>query len=175
MPIRDIGARKGRVYRKIAYGPLLDVFMIDMRSYRDESWNKGDDHRGWILGAEQLAWLKRELAASRATWKVIAADLPIGLVSLDAVALGMGRPTGASTRSPIFSRRSSAPASATSSGSPPTCTTPPRIITIRTGRNSRISSRSGSSSPGPLHAGTWGPGELDNTFGPGRDVPELVQ
>ena len=27
----------GRVYRKIAYGPLLDVFMIDMRSYRDST------------------------------------------------------------------------------------------------------------------------------------------
>ena len=92
MPIPDIGARQGRVYRKIAYGPLLDVFMIDMRSYRDETWNKGNDHRGWILGAEQLAWLKRELAASRATWKVIAADLPIGLISLDAVALGDGPP-----------------------------------------------------------------------------------
>jgi len=26
--------RAGRVYRKIGYGPLLDVFMIDMRSYR---------------------------------------------------------------------------------------------------------------------------------------------
>ena len=43
MPIRDIAAQDGRIYRKIAYGPLLDVFMIDMRSYRDHSWNKGDD------------------------------------------------------------------------------------------------------------------------------------
>ena len=24
----------GRIYRKISYGPLLDVFMLDMRSYR---------------------------------------------------------------------------------------------------------------------------------------------
>lgn len=46
MLIRDIGARKGRVYRKIAYGPLLDVFMIDMRSYRDDSWNNSDDRHG---------------------------------------------------------------------------------------------------------------------------------
>ncbi len=36
------------------------------------------------LGATQLAWLKRELLRSRATWKVIAADLPIGLFSEDA-------------------------------------------------------------------------------------------
>lgn len=31
----DRGAdRAGRIYRKISYGPLLDVFMLDMRSYR---------------------------------------------------------------------------------------------------------------------------------------------
>ena len=30
---RDAG-RSRRVYRKISYGPLLDVFMLDMRSYR---------------------------------------------------------------------------------------------------------------------------------------------
>ncbi len=61
MPIRNTLAQQGRVYRRIGYGPLLDVFMIDMRSYRDGSWNKGDDHAGWIFGREQLAWLKREL------------------------------------------------------------------------------------------------------------------
>jgi alkaline phosphatase D len=33
-----------------------------------------------ILGALQLAWLKAALAASHATWKVIAADMPIGLL-----------------------------------------------------------------------------------------------
>ena len=33
-----------------------------------------------ILGAEQLAWLKRELAKSSATWKIIASDMPLGLV-----------------------------------------------------------------------------------------------
>ena len=27
-------AEPGRIYRKISYGPLLDVFMLDMRSYR---------------------------------------------------------------------------------------------------------------------------------------------
>src|SRR5690606_39811561 len=32
-----------------------------------------------FLGQELLVWLKRELHASRATWKVIAADMPIGL------------------------------------------------------------------------------------------------
>src|SRR5207237_6931924 len=83
----------GRIYRRIGYGPLLDVFLIDMRSYRDSSWNKRDDRSdSFILGPAQLAWLKRELAASDAIWKVIAADLPIGLISEDAIALGNGPP-----------------------------------------------------------------------------------
>src|SRR5215471_9940955 len=59
IPIREIPEQQGRVYRRIGYGPLLDVFMIDMRSYRDNTWNKGEEHDGWILGREQLAWLKR--------------------------------------------------------------------------------------------------------------------
>jgi alkaline phosphatase D len=93
MPIRETPERAGRVYRKISYGPLLDVFLIDMRSYRDSTWNKRDDKSDtFILGREQLAWLKRELLASNATWKVIAADLPIGLISEDAIALGDGPP-----------------------------------------------------------------------------------
>src|SRR5260370_8351444 len=89
MPIREIPAQAGRVYRKISYGPLLDVFLIDMRSYRDSTWNKREDRSDtFILGAAQLAWLKRELAASDASWKVIAADLPIGLVIEHAIPLG---------------------------------------------------------------------------------------
>jgi hypothetical protein len=28
-----------------------------MRSYRDSTWNKGDDRDSFILGATQLAWL----------------------------------------------------------------------------------------------------------------------
>ena len=91
--MRAVPAQDGRIYRKIAYGPLLDVFMIDMRSYRDSTWNKRDDHsETCILGATQLAWLKRELVASDATWKVIAADMPIGLFSEDGIALGDGPP-----------------------------------------------------------------------------------
>ncbi|WP_158669212.1 alkaline phosphatase D family protein [Bradyrhizobium guangdongense] len=166
MPIRDVGARKGRVYRKIAYGPLLDVFMIDMRSYRDETWNKGDDRRGWILGAEQLAWLKRELAASRATWKVIAADLPIGLISLDAVALGDGPPD----------RREHEIADLLASIKRAGIR---NIVWLTADMHYTAAHYYDPSKAqfqdfepfwefvsGPLHAGSWGAGELDDTFGP---------
>ena len=95
-----------RVYRKVAYGPLLDVFFIDMRSYRGPNTDNAQKEPGpetVFLGREQLDWLKRELMASRATWKVIAADMPLGLIVYDdapkkkgseAIAQGDGPPLG---------------------------------------------------------------------------------
>jgi alkaline phosphatase D len=92
MPMRETPAEAGRIYRKVAYGPLLDVFLLDMRSYRTAVVEDGS--AAAILGPVQLAWLKRELMNSQATWKIIAADLPIGVVSSDAVAMGDGPARG---------------------------------------------------------------------------------
>ncbi|RMT40148.1 Tat pathway signal sequence domain-containing protein [Pseudomonas syringae pv. solidagae] len=61
---------------------MLDVFVLDMRSYRAGNDANLADKPGpttAFMGREQLDWLKRELNASRAQWKVIAADMPIGL------------------------------------------------------------------------------------------------
>ncbi|WP_420032442.1 alkaline phosphatase D family protein [Streptomyces sp. cg28] len=78
------GDKDGRVYRVLRQGPLLDVFVLDMRTYRNaNSPDRQPDDATGILGAEQLAWLKRELSRSRATWKVIASDMPLGLVVTD--------------------------------------------------------------------------------------------
>ena len=85
-PIRYTPAEPGRVYRKIAYGPLLDVFFIDLRSYRGPNGPSMETEMtpaSRILGETQAEWLKSELAASRATWKVIASDMPIGLIVWD--------------------------------------------------------------------------------------------
>jgi alkaline phosphatase D len=167
MPIRATQAQEGRVYRKIGYGPLLDVFLIDMRSYRDSSWNRRDD-RGdcFILGSAQLAWLKRELAASDATWKVIAADLPIGLISADAIALGDGPPERRECEIAdllSFMKRAGVR----------------NTIWLTADMHYTAAHRYDPSRAvfqdfepfwefvsGPLHAGTFGPNELDNTFGP---------
>ncbi|MGW4230823.1 alkaline phosphatase D family protein [Streptomyces sp. NPDC004980] len=75
---------EGRMHRVVRHGPLLDVFVLDMRSFRNANspGRQPDDTTG-ILGAEQLTWLKRELSQSRAVWKVIAADMPLGLVVPD--------------------------------------------------------------------------------------------
>ncbi|EGX58703.1 alkaline phosphatase [Streptomyces zinciresistens K42] len=89
-PISTLRRPEGRVYRVVRHGPLLDVFVLDMRTYRNANSanNQPADAEG-VLGAEQLAWLKRELASSRAVWKVIASDMPLGLVVPDS---GDGRP-----------------------------------------------------------------------------------
>ena len=71
-----------RVYRKISYGPLLDVFVIDMRNYRGPNTYNLQTEKGpetAFLGEEQMNWLKQELKNSKAVWKVISADMPIGL------------------------------------------------------------------------------------------------
>ncbi|MFJ5305029.1 alkaline phosphatase D family protein [Streptomyces sp. NPDC088350] len=79
------GAKEGRVQRVMRHGPLLDVFVLDMRTYRNaNSPDKQTVDPQGILGREQLDWLKRELSRSRAVWKVIAADMPLGLVVPDA-------------------------------------------------------------------------------------------
>jgi alkaline phosphatase D len=83
MPMRMTQAETGRVYRKLSYGPLLDIFMLDMRSYRGPNAEGLEESYGpasYFLGPTQVAWFKRELLNSRATWKVIAADMPIGLL-----------------------------------------------------------------------------------------------
>ena len=89
--------------RVIAYGPSLDLLFLDMRSYRGPNTANDQAAPGpdtAFLGASQVARLKRRLAASRATWKVICADMPLGLVVADgatgfeAVAQGDGPPLG---------------------------------------------------------------------------------
>jgi alkaline phosphatase D len=93
-------AGRNRIYRKVSYGPLLDVFCLDMRTYRGANPAPGVAGPVAMLGAEQAAWLVREAAASKATWKVIASDMPLGLLvpdgtEIEAVANGLaGAPGG---------------------------------------------------------------------------------
>lgn len=82
-PMRHSSAETERIYRHIPYGPLLDLFVIDMRSYRaanSPNRQERESEETAYLGKPQLAWLEQALKASRATWKVVAADMPLGLV-----------------------------------------------------------------------------------------------
>ncbi|WP_181723496.1 alkaline phosphatase D family protein [Nocardia gipuzkoensis] len=82
MPLEPREAVDGRLYRKIAYGPLLDVFVLDMRANKDiNDANNGPSGR--ILGPAQTKWLSDSLRSSTATWKIIASDLPLGVIVPD--------------------------------------------------------------------------------------------
>jgi alkaline phosphatase D len=75
-----------RIYRAFHMGPLLDVFMLDERSYRGRNTANRQNTMGGdaaFLGSAQLAWLKQALVDSTATWKVIASDMPLSLVIAD--------------------------------------------------------------------------------------------
>ena len=84
-PMRPDPLDPERVYRAFRFGPLLDVFMLDERSYRGP--NSPNRQTGGpqadFLGPEQTRWLKQALKASRATWKVIASDMPLSIVVPD--------------------------------------------------------------------------------------------
>jgi alkaline phosphatase D len=77
----------GRIYRAVDYGPAVEIFVLDLRSYRGPNTPNRQTaltEESALGGADQLAWLKGRLRASRATWKVIASDMPIGVPVGDA-------------------------------------------------------------------------------------------
>lgn len=87
-PISYFPTEPGRVYRQIPYGPHLDIFFLDLRSYRGSNSEGMQDEvtiDSQILGKAQLDWLKSAMKSSKATWKVIACDMPIGLCIWDKV------------------------------------------------------------------------------------------
>jgi alkaline phosphatase D len=85
-PLRESMVEPGRVYRTLSYGPHLDVFMLDERSYRGPNGPNLQTAYGpesYFIGPDQLLWLKRALLNSRATWKVIASDMPLSIIVYD--------------------------------------------------------------------------------------------
>jgi alkaline phosphatase D len=82
-PLPLVGDDPERVYRSLPLGPLAEVFALDMRTYKGA--NSGNrqtamDASAAIFGPAQLAWLKQSLRGSKAVWKIVAVDLPLGLV-----------------------------------------------------------------------------------------------
>jgi alkaline phosphatase D len=178
MPMRESIAEPGRVYRKISYGPLLDVFMLDMRSYRGPNGEGNQETYGpeaYFLGPTQVAWLKRELTNSRATWKVIAADMPLSLIvvydndrkwGVEAIAQGDGPPRGRELEiADILSFIKRA-------GVRNTLWLTADVHYCAAHRYDPGKAQFQDFEPfwefvtGPIHAGAFGPNDLDNTFGP---------
>jgi alkaline phosphatase D len=175
-PIRLSSGAVPPIYRSCSYGPLLEVFAIDLRTYRGPNTTNRQAAPGAETvhaGARQLAWLKRALRSSTATWKIIASDLPIGLIVRD----------GATTFEAV----------ANADAGPPLGRELEMADLLRFMQQQRIRNvvwvtgdvhyaAAHHYDPqrahfkdfdpfwefvaGPLHAGTFGPNDLDGTFGP---------
>lgn len=191
MPMRFVADEDERIYRFVNRGPLLDVILLDQRSERGPNTanrQKEPSAETAFMGAKQVAWLKRRLAESRATWKVIASDMPIGLVvgdrvdgqlAMEGMANGdQGPPLGREHEMAEilkFIRDQSIP----------------NIIWVTADVHyaaahhyDPVRAAFKDFRPfwefvgGPLHAGTFGPSQLDRTFGIERkflSVPEDIK
>lgn len=88
MPVQPVvplttvnGVSSVQLYRKLPFGNLVDLFVLDERQYRDGVVCSRDlaitacpelfDTSRTMLGTAQKQWLKSELAASPARWKVL--------------------------------------------------------------------------------------------------------
>ncbi|HEX6356767.1 alkaline phosphatase D family protein [Actinophytocola sp.] len=72
MPVRN---QADRIYRRLRFGLLAELFMLDLRSYRSQQVGIGnggtDDPNRTIVGAEQMAWLENGLVTSGGQWKLV--------------------------------------------------------------------------------------------------------
>ncbi len=180
LPIRGHATDTGRVYRSFSYGPLLEIFVVDMRSYRGpNSANRQTQSSGEtaLLGESQLAWLETSLKQSRAVWKVVASDMPIGLVVAD------GERNGERNFEAVANAHDGAPL-----GRELEIARLLRALQVAQVRNvvwvtadvhyaaahHYAPERAAFTQfdpfwefvAGPMHAGTFGPNALDGTFGP---------
>lgn len=165
-----------RIYRAINRGPLLDLFFLDLRSYRGPNSRNRQTEQSpetAFLGADQIAWLKESLKASNATWKIICSDMPLGVVVTDwgtdiaeNAANGDGPPLGreleiADLLSFINAENIQNLHFITAD-----------VHYCATNHYSPVRAEFKDFNPfwehisGPLHAGTFAPGKMDNTFGP---------
>ncbi len=175
-PIRFDANDPERIYRSFNYGSSLEIFMLDERSYRGPNTPNRQttaSNETAFLGSAQVRWLKNKLQNSKATWKVIASDMPIGLIipdgktgkfenlaNGDGPALGRELETADLLR---FIKQNNirnvvwitadvhyAAAHYYDPGKAQFTDFKPFWEFVA----------------GPLHAGTFGPNQLDNTFGP---------
>lgn len=72
--------RGEEIFRNYNYGKHLELFLLDERSFRGDN-DKNTEPSQEMLGADQLQWIKDRLKASQATWKVVATDDPLSIVT----------------------------------------------------------------------------------------------
>ncbi|MER7948335.1 alkaline phosphatase D family protein [Streptomyces sp. NPDC096079] len=87
MPVR--ASTEGTVFRRLRFGRLADLHLLDLRSFRSAQAKAGsgavDDPERSITGRAQLDWLKAGLAGSDATWQLVGTSVMISPVAFGAL------------------------------------------------------------------------------------------
>jgi alkaline phosphatase D len=80
MPIRlPEAGNENKIWRKISYGDLADIFLLDTRLYaRTIPGGNVNDTAKHLIGDEQLQWLKTQMMNSTAKWKIVAQQVMVG-------------------------------------------------------------------------------------------------
>lgn len=161
----------GPVHRVVRYGPLLDVFVLDCRSFRTPN----DDNRraaGVMLGAAQARWFVDAVRSSRARWKVIACDQPLGLVIGDGPGDSRNEGFANGDGPPLGRERELAGILAALRGVKNIVWLTADVHYAAAHHYDPGRATGAVFDPfwefvaGPIHAGTFGPNKLDPTFGP---------
>ncbi|MGX1772490.1 alkaline phosphatase D family protein [Nocardia brasiliensis] len=78
MPVRAKGSgTEVQIYRRLRFGTLAELSMLDLRSYRDQEakpgagWREADNPARTITGKAQMDWLTAGLASAPVQWKLV--------------------------------------------------------------------------------------------------------
>ncbi|MEU8581897.1 alkaline phosphatase D family protein [Streptomyces abikoensis] len=87
MPVRP--SVEGTTYRRLRFGKLADLHLLDLRSFRSQQVKPGsgkvDEPGRTITGRAQLDWLKEGLASSDTTWRLVGNPVMISPVAFGAL------------------------------------------------------------------------------------------
>ncbi|CAL9549740.1 Phospholipase D [Streptomyces sp. enrichment culture] len=94
MPVRP--AIAGTTYRRLRFGRLADLSLLDLRSFRSRQAVIGDgavdDPDRTLTGRAQLDWLKAGLRASDTTWRLVGNSVMIAPFAVGSLTADLLRP-----------------------------------------------------------------------------------
>ncbi|MEU9569638.1 alkaline phosphatase D family protein [Streptomyces massasporeus] len=94
MPVRP--AIAGTTYRRLRFGKLADLSLLDLRSFRSQQVKVGngevDDPDRTLTGRAQLDWLKTGLKASDTTWRLVGNSVMISPFAVGSLSADLLKP-----------------------------------------------------------------------------------
>ncbi|KKD04337.1 alkaline phosphatase D family protein [Streptomyces sp. WM6386] len=94
MPVRT--AIAGTTYRRLRFGKLVDLSLLDLRSFRSQQVAVGngsvDDPDRTLTGRAQLEWLKAGLKSSDTTWRLVGNSVMISPFAIGSLSADLLKP-----------------------------------------------------------------------------------